>query len=204
MNSLVGLLVVEDDERHMADFLETLLEVKRAMPFQIILKCAANLEEALKLIPEADLVVTDVFFPDAPGQEVGAYGTNVVAECLKQLKPVVWITSTYHHGDETEESSKWGRDHGLEMFDCSPRDGIGEALHKPWKRALYGVVALAVGIEQGAYAIKEGRILMCGTPASHNPSGEYPLGSELNNLVWTYLMERSPVARKMYEMGIGR
>ena len=143
----IKLLVVEDRSNHMADFTEMLAAEKGNVPYEIEVLYAADLKTALELLLVADIVMTDLFFPDVTGGEEKPNGRIIVEHCLATKKPVVWITSTYHHGSQTEGHNNWGKDRGITMFDSDDATSNREGLHKPWKNALFGLFALVVGIE---------------------------------------------------------
>lgn len=148
MNDHMTMLIVEDNAAHLADAKKMLERELPLLPITLSVIYATTLEEAESLIERADIVMTDVFFPSTAGCSAEEpNGKNVVEMCLATNTPVVWITSTYHHGSKTNAVSEWGRKRGLEMFDCDAGDG--EAEHKPWKAALYGLLYAVVCRELG-------------------------------------------------------
>lgn len=182
MKSPLTMLVVEDRPNHMQD-LTTMLEAELPrVPVQINVLYAEDLESALQLLPTADAVMTDVFFPagdidlSTMGEDSGLlceevrldiygstngqkpYGMVIVQEALTAGKPVVWITSTYHHGKGTNEASKWGRELGLEMFDSGSMY-VDDTPHKPWKEALYGLLYLTLCVEEGHCVFVDGKMM---------------------------------------------
>lgn len=158
MKNPINILVVEDRANHIADCRVMFEEVLPKLPIQVNVLWAKDLMEAISLLPQADAVMTDVFFPASLGtSDEEPNGQKLVERCLTESKPVVWVTSTYHHGKKTEPISRWGRKRGLEMFDCQSADE-GEASNKPWKEAFYGLLYCVVALdikyarfEDGAY-----------------------------------------------------
>lgn len=143
------LLVVEDRENHLADVKEMLATEMPHLPLKLDVIYASTLEEAERFLDQADIVMTDVFFPaKAGGDAEEANGKVVVERCLEANKPVVWVTSTHHHGRKTNAVSEWGRRLGMEMFDCDDV-GNGDGEHKPWKAALFGLFYAVVRREFG-------------------------------------------------------
>ena len=157
------LLIVEDQEHHLKDVKEVIEKERERIPITLNVTYATNLQDALSLMSEADGVITDVFFPSLAGENSeGSNGQRIVEECLKLKKPVVWCTSTYHHGRKTDPFSEWGRKRGLEMFDVCLRDEHGYPIKdrqyedspcKPWREALYGLLIFCLGIELGTFSI---------------------------------------------------
>ncbi len=138
-NDKLKLLVVEDRNEHFADFEKILTE--QEFPIALDITRAKTLKEALPLIPQADGVVSDLFFPTQAGGAEEPCGRNVVEECLKIGKPVIWITSTWHHGSKTNKHNNWGRDKNLEMFDSGDmQNPETETEHKPWLEAILGII----------------------------------------------------------------
>jgi len=163
MKSTISILVIEDRANHIADC-KAMIETERTrLPIQVNVLWANNLEEALSLLDQADAVMTDVFFPSiSGGNDEEPSGQKVVEQCLAKCMPVVWVTSTYHHGKKTNSVNGWGREHGLEMFDC--RDGGDpyanvEGTHKPWKDAFYGLLGLIVALEEEFCVFCDGKIM---------------------------------------------
>lgn len=149
----LNILLVEDNDVHAEDCTSMLAEIQDRLPAQVILTRATNLKEALPLVDSADGVLTDVFYPMVPnGAAEVPSGQSMVAHCLQVGKPVVWCTSTYHHGTATNAVSQWGRERGLEMFDAAS-SGDGEAPVKPWDAAIAGIVLLVLGVESGTHTI---------------------------------------------------
>ena len=167
------LLVVEDREHHLADVKAMLAIELLHLSLKLEVIYASTLEEAERLLAQADIVMTDVFFPaKAGGDAEEPNGKVVVERCLEANKPVVWVTSTFHHGRKTNEVSEWGRARGLEMFDCK---GVfdGEGKYKPWKAALwalfYAVVARDNGDPNAKPVLGEGWIPKTVQGARKNP-----------------------------------
>lgn len=174
MKNPLTILVVEDRPEHLKDVMAVIDSAK--LPIELRTYYASDLANALTILPTVDAVMTDVFFPcgNVPLRTlerhtatllvqlqyghfnrlngVNPHGMIVVHKALTAAKPVVWVTSTYHHGKGTNEASKWGRDRGLEMFDSGSMN-VNEAPHKPWKEALVSLLALVMGLEMGEYAI---------------------------------------------------
>lgn len=150
MKNPLSLLIVEDNPSHIAD-LRSILEMERPrLPITFNTHWAVNLEETMPILGLADAVMTDVFFPAARGADDQVpNGRKVVERCLAENIPVVWVTSTYHHGARTNDSHAWGRNLGVNMFDAPNACGDDEAPHKPWKQALYGVFYLLTALDEG-------------------------------------------------------
>jgi CheY-like chemotaxis protein len=149
----LNILFVEDADDHMMDLVAMLEAERQKITINITPVFARDLAKALDVIDDVDAVVTDVFLPSFPGGEERPNGMTVVEKCLDDQKPVVWCTSTYHHGRKTNAPNDWGRERGLEMFDCSgdwasPHTD-GEGAHKPWRKALYGLLYLVLAVEEG-------------------------------------------------------
>ena len=159
MKNPFTLLVVEDRDNHLEDVKAVIAAEQPRLPIQLNVLYARNLNEALSLFDSADGVMTDVFFPVSNGEEEVHAGQTLVGYCLTENKPVVWVTSTYHHGNKTDPINNWGRQRGLEMFDCPSVSGDHEALHKPWRKALYGLFYSAVATEIGECFLIEGRLM---------------------------------------------
>ena len=160
VKSPLTVLVVEDNSGHMEDCRTMLKEVCPKLSIEVMVVEATNLKEAFELLPQADVVMTDVFFPTRTGMSADEpNGMTVVEECLYHSKPVVWVTSTYHHGHKTESVSGWGRSRGLEMFDCNPSHPDGEAPHKPWKKAFVGLLFLTLAFEVGCCKVEDKKLV---------------------------------------------
>jgi len=203
MKNPLTLLVVEDRIDHLVDFNKMLGSVHSKLPIQLNVFYAADLESALLLLPQADVVISDVFFPLSPGMQEDSNGQAVVHRCLELQKPVVWVTSTYHHGAKTNNVSEWGRARGLEMFDCYDRNNLnGESPHKPWKEALYGVLFLAIGLEDGTFLIENGIIMGRVDKFGERKELRSALQCILNNFFSSEPDDSFSV--KMAEMGFGR
>ncbi|MDO8511929.1 MAG: hypothetical protein Q7S57_01540 [bacterium] len=201
-----ALLAVEDNTLHLRDLMQVIGELPDDFPLDLEIKCVRSLREALNNLESADGVITDVFFPEIPdGDATQPNGKKVVEACIAAQKPVVWITSTYHHGTMTNAVSEWGRDRGLEMFDC-PNAGRGseEAPHKPWKEALYGLIYTAVEIEMKLLQFKDGQI-----QRRVNYNKDFSLAAGIyRELMLLYLSAENikpyPVMKKMLDMGFPR
>jgi hypothetical protein len=150
MKDVLKLLIVEDGLMHLEDVRNFL--AKEPLPLKLQVDYVVDLENAVAKLPWADAVLTDVFFPRNRGEEEEPNGQVVVEECLRLGKPVVWITSTYHHGTRTDGVSVWGRNRGMEMFDC-PEAGNREANQKPWEEAFYGLLYLLMLQDKGQLSI---------------------------------------------------
>jgi hypothetical protein len=161
MKNPLRVLVVEDNPQHTAQLMSMLDQEVPKLPIKIFVIVVADLQMAQREYPNMDAVITDVFFPEVLGGDSEVPNGKVIVErCLADQKPVVWITSTYHHGKKTNAVNEWGRAHGLEMFDCGDYNiEDGEAIHKPWKDALYGLLYSIVGIETGNYSIQDGKMV---------------------------------------------
>ena len=152
----VMLLIVEDQDHHAADLKEVLDAELPTFPVTVEVIWTRTLEEALEALPRADAVMSDLFFPESEGHDASApNGKSVVERCLETTTPVVWVTSTFHHGQATDPLSSWGRRIGLTMFDiemCGVDGwtiGDGEGKHKPWRVALYSLFVLKVAHDEG-------------------------------------------------------
>jgi hypothetical protein len=183
MKNTLNILVVEDHANHLADCQAMFEELLPKFPIQVNVLWAKDLKEAFSLLPQADAVMTDVFFPAAPGgTDEEPSGQVVVSWCLDQSKPVVWVTSTHHHGKKTEPINQWGREHGLVLFDCQAEGASYyndlEGQHKPWKEALYGLFYLILAFE-GAHCVVSDGVLK-------NSKGSR-LGGEPNCVASLYL-----------------
>jgi|GEM_PF-6017112 len=195
------ILFVEDNPKHLADLKQVLdVELPR-QPVEITPLYASSLTEAVHLLEEVDAVMADVFFPSVIGEKEEGNGQAIVELCLNREKPVVWITSTYHHGPKTNDLNDWGRDHGLEMYDCyDPQsqsgDGNNEAEHKPWKRALLGLLYTITAVEIGFAIFKDHCLVQ-----SRNGEGlrhrVYEIGYHLEKGDFS----KEPVLDKMKEEG---
>ncbi len=163
MKDPLTILFVEDGDGHFADLQQMLaIEIPR-LPIRVNALFARTQVEAEALLNQADAVMTDVFFPAEVGDKEAGNGLAIVALCLEKKKPVVWITSTYHHGTKTDPLNEWGCKHGLKMFDsCTPdstSENDTEGDHKPWKSALLGLFYVIVAVESGAAIFKDGCII---------------------------------------------
>lgn len=155
MKDSVTLLIIEDNQNHLADCKTVLEKIMAISPMQINPIFAEDLDGALALLPQADTVVTDVFFPKTKDGQEEPNGKVVVEHCLDQHIPVVWTSSTYHHGPKTNAVSEWGRKHGLEMYDCYG-EGNAESAHKPWEQAILGALIIMIKIEDGTIFYENG------------------------------------------------
>lgn len=202
MKNQLAVLVVEDNDKHFIDFCRLIAQIGDKLPIKINPTRADNLEEAMSLLPQADAVMTDLFFPAKAGGDEEPSGRNVVEACLNSEKPVVWITSTYHHGEKTNDHSRWGREHGLEMFDCNVEEGQTEAPNKPWKHALMGLLTLVVGLELGQYKFESGKLMQ----REDRESDQFELldGAELNRISGDLIGLYEPVVLRMLQLGFGR
>lgn len=208
MKDSLNILVVEDRDDHFADFQQMLATIYDKLPVKIEAFRANTLSAAMVDTTRPDFrnsidgVITDLFFPDLVGGDEKPNGVIVVELCLTQKIPVVVITSTFHHGEKTHEHSEWCRQHGLEMFDSYPEGDQLEAAHKPWLEALFGVIALVIGIELGEYKIDDMKILS--RSSDEPPVFKFGLGRELNNLVQGLTILGHPVRDKMLRKGFAR
>ena len=153
------ILVIEDNERHLADaraFLEE--RVKTGVTLEI--DYVSTLSEAREMMAKVgyDVILTDIFFP-ATSQEartaegdsslaavgvdvVGSdspYGVLIAEEAFKQSLPVVLVTSTHHHGRKTQPVHGWAMEKDIRLID-SYVDGAKcyndlEAPQKNWAEA---------------------------------------------------------------------
>jgi hypothetical protein len=201
MKDPLTILFVEDSDGHLADLQQMLAVELPRLPIRVNALFARYLLKADALFDQADAVMTDVFFPVGVGREEGC-GKTIVERCLVEGKPVVWVTSTYHHGTKTDPLNEWGREHGLEMFDCVTLDAGGdndnEGEHKPWKSALLGLLYTVTAVEIGEALFKDGNIV-------RNDQHKSGLRHSLNEM-WSYLegkrdIAKEPVLSKMKEEG---
>lgn len=207
MKNPITILLVEDNADHIADLKAMLDEELPRLPIAVNCLWAADLQGAMSLWGQfnPDAVMTDVFFPTAPGcPEDGKNGKFVVERCLLELKPVVWVTSTFHHGSRTEPLSRWGREHGLEMFDSETEDDSeAEAPHKPWKEALFGLFYTILALEMNVARFLNGKLVgkdgyslkVSGLSIKYDYFGEPQKPFDL---------AKEPVMAKMVELGFPR
>ncbi len=153
MKNTLKILVIEDNSEHIADAKKMFAEMSAKVSVKLEIAYVEDYATAMKHIESVDCVLTDVFFPLFLGGDELPYGKQIVEYCLKAKKAVVWITSTYHHGSKTDPLNEWGRRHGLEMYDCYDYTLGSEAKckHKPWKKALLGLVCLIECLETGTF-----------------------------------------------------
>jgi len=145
----LNLLIVEDNPKHMADLKIVLEQELPKWPIQMNTTWTTTLEDACYGLQRADIVMSDVFFPTGSGGREAPNGQNVAAEALAAGKPIVLVTSTYHHGDRTESIHEWCLENKVTLFDCYSLNRNAEAAEKPWKRALYGLLVVATAQEMG-------------------------------------------------------
>ncbi len=207
MKNPMTVLVVEDNPKHLADLVEMLHVELPRLPIKLDLLYAQDLEKATELISSVDAVVTDVFFPEKAGGSEAPNGTFIIEECLQSGKPVVWVTSTYHHGAKTNDVSEWGRQHGLEMFDCSSTEAggrDGEAPRKPWKQALYGLIYTVVAIEQNLCTFTDGKLKFAYGVTCQPYVIAHFLSSEKLDMDSLAHPTNDPVLQRMVELGFLR
>ncbi|OGL61623.1 hypothetical protein A3C09_02225 [Candidatus Uhrbacteria bacterium RIFCSPHIGHO2_02_FULL_47_44] len=156
MKNLIKILVIEDRANHIADAKQMFEDVKSNLPVEFEVLYAVNLASAMSLIANVDCVMTDVFFPDVIDGEEKPNGQTIVEHCLNMEKPVVWVTSTYHHSKKTQPLYAWGRIRGICLFDCSvgTHNNDSEGEHKLWKEALFGLLSIMIGLEMKLYMYK--------------------------------------------------
>lgn len=145
----LNLLIVEDNPKHVADLKTVLEQELPKWPMQVNSTWTTTLEDACYGLQRADIVMSDVFFPTRSGGREVPNGQNLAVEALESSKPVVLVTSTYHHGDRTESIHEWCLENQIALFDCYNLNRNAEATEKPWKKALYGLIFLAVAQEIG-------------------------------------------------------
>ncbi|MDD5437667.1 MAG: hypothetical protein PHC70_00790 [Patescibacteria group bacterium] len=156
------MLLVEDNAKHIVDaqkFVESVRET-----FDLEVRYATTLEEALALLDWAEVVASDIFFPrEQDGspvpvmpylqghEEILAFapqisGVALAEKALAAGKKVVFCTSTYHHGDKTAPASLWARKYEIQMVDANlDADRNGEAATKSWEAAVLYAVYLHRG-----------------------------------------------------------
>jgi len=143
------LLVIENDEKHLADAKEIFesidgLQTQYASDWmraqQIMFEWSTTLGLPLnKDNPLVDGVITDLYFPMYIEDPQEIYndkpnGLIVAATCQNIDLPYVICTAGYHHGSKYEWANKMHRAmRGPEMIDAS-RDEY-EANQKNWKEA---------------------------------------------------------------------
>lgn len=156
------MLLVEDNSNHLADAQKLIARVSET--FELEVRYASTLEEALASLDWAEVVVSDLFFPREQGgapdpvmprlsgrEDLLAFaprisGVALAEDVLSAGKKVVLCTSTYHHGDKTEPASCWARDHEVQMVDAYLGDNRnGEAASKSWSAAVLYAVYLHRG-----------------------------------------------------------
>jgi CheY-like chemotaxis protein len=214
MKSPLNLLVVEDNANHIADLRTMLEEELPRLPITVNILWASDLQEAMTIFDQSnpDAVMTDVFFPPARGgNDKEPNGQKVVERSLMEQRPVVWVTSTYHHGRQTDGMSSWGRDHGLEMFDCYIDDNKdGEAPHKPWKEALYGLLLLILHIDAGKCIFQDGRMEETRIHKGEKQFQTFMGGTRINFAIQQFFSDKEidvkniPLLLKMVELGFPR
>ena len=151
------ILLVEDSEKHLNDALEVVERIKSKEEIDVV--CAGTLEEALKMLSQCDVLVSDVFFPEMPGEaaessvkppwdgykndEMGwvhyaeqhISGVKLAKASLALGIPVVLCTSSYHHADKTQPACSWARCHGMELVDSYSATREKDATTKEWTTA---------------------------------------------------------------------
>ncbi len=159
---VMKMLIVEDQEKHLADAKATVKKLEQK--FELEVRYAGTLEEAKKELDWAEVVVTDLFFPEKPGEspdpkepppdsleediracyaEYNMSGIKLAKLALAQKKPVVVCTSTHHHGEKTQPACDWVRGQKMNLVDnIVGDDREGEAPTKAWKQALVLAIAL--------------------------------------------------------------
>ena len=142
------LLVIEDNPRHLNDVKSVLDDLLSQLTLKVRTVFATNLVEANGHFSDADLIMTDIFFPDQQGGDAEIpNGQKILEQCIAEKKPGVWVTSTYHHGKKTSPLFHWGHEKGFAMFDSgSFRDRDGESDKKSWDRALRALFYTSVGL----------------------------------------------------------
>ncbi len=159
---VMKMLIVEDQEKHLADAKATVKKLEQK--FELEVRYAGTLEEAKKELDWAEVVVTDLFFPEKAGEspdppmrpldELGPpskraifaeqhmSGIKLTKLCIEQKKPVVICTSTHHHGAKTQPACDWIREQGMELVDVYPEDSQAEAKTKKWHQAILMAIIL--------------------------------------------------------------
>lgn len=201
MKNPLKILFVEDSDWHLIDLRQILTTELPRLPIRVEALLAQNLIEAKALLDQADAVMTDVFFPAMSGGKEEGNGRKVVERCLAEGKPVVWITSTYHHGLKTSDLNEWGRERGLEMCDCydpesQSGDGDAEAKHKPWKKALFKLLYTITAVEIGIAQFKDGCLVQ-----TRNNDGLRHQMYEISYHLEKGDLSKEPVLAKMKEEG---
>jgi|GEM_PF-5951770 hypothetical protein len=149
------MLIVEDQEKHLQDAMATVQKLQQA--FELEVRYASTLDVALEQLDWAEIVVTDLFFPEKPGEspdpppyafkgtnldfaEECMSGIKLAKRCLDLGKPVVVCTSTWHHGAKAQPACTWMRAHKMELVDVADSDP-GVEVPKKWTKAILLVIA---------------------------------------------------------------
>lgn len=154
------LLIVEDQQKHLEDAMATILRLQKA--FELQARYASTLEAAMEQLDWAEVVVTDLFFPEQTGEppeplrvnmydgpafaEAHMSGVKLAKRCLELKKPFAICTSTCHHGTKTQPACEWIRKRHMELVDGDPTDESGnfavdgEAAQKQWTLAFLIVI----------------------------------------------------------------
>lgn len=156
------ILVVEDNPKYLQDAKETL--EGPINPRGLEVKYVDTLQEAKRELQEKEYHggLLDVFFPRIAGEEPKLCGVELGEMALFKGIPILLITSTHHHGKETEEASRWARSKGMDLFDTPSgglcRDEDGELVSVSWKfwsDAFFQIIKLMIGKQRGFYAVSE-------------------------------------------------
>ena len=207
MNKHIAILVVEDNEDHIRDCQAMLNNLSKEFPLDLEIVWERNLRDAFDGLAFADWVMPDVFLLDVPGGDANeSNGKKIVEVAIRAQKPVVWITNSCATGNVTCDEDNWVRHYGISMFDCPEAGSWGYAPHKPWKKALFGLTMLAVGIEIGNVRIQNGRIESSMQSEKWKPFTDLPVyvdrwfSKRYNNA----LLRLNPLLTAMLELGFPR
>lgn len=129
----LDILVVEDNEKFLADVKE---EVGKRNYFNA--DYATNKQDALNLANGKLYagILSDCFFPDFEGGEEKQNAIEMGGYALENNIPIVYCTSTYHHGAKTQEVCNYSRENGIPLVDANHEIGDGEANQKNFAGAL--------------------------------------------------------------------
>mgnify|MGYP001489112488 CR=1 FL=1 len=162
----LDILVIEDQNKHFWDVEEELNgRIAEGVPLKV--DYAANLKEALALIEKEDYdgIISDIFFPEeAPGgslsDDLGPRGRVVALKAMEKSIPVVFCTSTWHHGEETEPVYQFSIDHQIPFVDrYVDLEGPKEAESKDWKTAyrilVQEIIKKSLNVQMSGPTVKE-------------------------------------------------
>lgn len=156
----VRLLIVEDNHNHQLDAIRMLDSLPETFPLWLEVDFAFELDAALRRLPNSEWVIPDVFFPDVTGGDITQpNGKMVVEACIVAKKPVVMVTDQTQQQAFKTEQSQWVHSRGIELFGGSNDRTADTVWRKPWKRALYALIFIALGLEDGSCKFSDGRLI---------------------------------------------